>query len=242
MIPTQEMADHMKADVRKSKVRPARLTLLLREAGYRIKNSLQLVASVLDLQARQNVGGPALREALAQASRRVRAVAQVHERLQHSSSGVEISTYLRDLYADMSRSLALPVSRPIEMKVANLELPAERTVALGLIVTELVTNALKYGQRINGSGRVRVLLTTLPGGTLLRLLVADDGPGLPDNPYRTFDSGFGMLLVHRLVHRLAGRLEDGRPPGMRTTLHLAPMAAQRGAKEGIAIQGGAPCV
>jgi two-component sensor histidine kinase len=214
--------------------------LLMREVNHRAKNNLQLVAAMLNLQARRNSDIPVLREALAQAGHRVRAAAQIHEHLQRSGGGaIELAAYLRDLCADLSRSLALPSSRPVSVEVDTVEVPADRAVALGLIVTELVTNAQKHGQRIDGDGRIQVSLWVGTDGAL-RLLVADDGPGIPAGFDPASDRGLGMRLIQRLVHSLAGRLDvDGAPPGARFTLHLT--AASRWERGGPAPRDGVPC-
>ncbi|WP_431266867.1 sensor histidine kinase [Dankookia sp. P2] len=196
--------------------------LLVNEAHHRIKNSLQLVAAMLHLQARRHLDVPVLHDGLIQASRRVRAVAQVHERLhRHAGGELEAGAYLRDLCANLSRSLGLPTSRAVVVEASHVPLQPDRILGLGLIVTELVTNAVKHGITPYGTGEVRVVLAPGPDNTL-RLLVADTGPGLPDSVLRGTAGGLGIHLVHHLIRSLGGRLEiDGTPPGARFTVRLA---------------------
>ncbi|MDO9711904.1 sensor histidine kinase [Paracraurococcus lichenis] len=196
--------------------------LLVNEAHHRIKNSLQLVAAMLHLQARRHLDVPVLHDGLIQASRRVRAVAQVHERLhRHDGGELEAGAYLHDLCANLSRSLGLPTSRAVVVEASHVPLQPNRILGLGLIVTELVTNAVKHGITPYGMGEVRVVLAPGPDNTL-RLLVADTGPGLPDSVLRGSAGGLGIRLVHHLTRTLGGRLEiDGTPPGARFTVRLA---------------------
>jgi two-component sensor histidine kinase len=218
----------------------AQQDLLLREANHRVNNNLQLIVSLLRLQARRNLESSAVYEALAQAGHWVRATAPVHDHLQRSKAGgIQLAAYLQGLCTDLSRLLALPSSRPVLFEANTIEVPADRAVALGLIVTELVTNAHKHGQRIDGDGRIQVSLWAGTDGAL-RLLVADDGPGIPGGFGAASDRGLGMRLIQHLVHTLAGRLDvDGTPPGARFTLHLT--AAPRWERGDPAPRDGAPC-
>lgn len=210
------------------KAAPPQRDLLLCEADHRIKNSLQLVAAVLQLQAKRSSEFQSPQEALMQASRRVRAIAQVHDRLQESASGdVAFADYLRHLCADLSHSLAGPEAELVMVEAEEVALPAARAMAVGLIVNELVTNALKHGRRNDGTGQVRVVASVDPDD-ILRLVVADDGPGLPNGFDPGSCSGLGMRLVSDLLRRLAGHLDvDGAPPGTRFTLRLPMQAVRR---------------
>jgi two-component sensor histidine kinase len=183
---------------------------------------LQLVASVLNRQAREAASNQDLSEALAQASQRIHAVAQVHAFLQRGRGQVELAAYLGELCTELQHSCATLGETLIERRLEDIAMPGEPAVALGLVTTELITNALKHGVRRNGSGRVRVSLSSDAGGSL-RLAVEDDGPGLPKDFNPACSHGLGMRLVQQLVHSLGGRLElDAGPPGARFTLVLTP--------------------
>jgi two-component sensor histidine kinase len=196
--------------------------LLVNEAHHRIKNSLQLVAAMLQLQARRHFDVPVLHEALIQASHRVHAIAQLHDRLYRGAGGeLDAGAYLHDLCADLSRSLGLSASHSVVVEAPPMPLQADRILSLGMIVTELVTNAVKHGMAPSGSCDVRVVLA--PGhGNTLRLVVADSGPGIPDSASRGSTGGLGLHLVRHLTRTIGGRLEiDGTPPGARFTVRFA---------------------
>lgn len=214
--------------------------LLVNEAHHRVKNSLQLIAAILHLQARRHPAPTALRDGLLQASQRVRAVAQVHERLQRGAvAELDAGAYLRDLGAELSCSLGLPASRGVAVEALQVPLRPDRLLALGLIATELVTNAVKHGLAGQGGVEVRVVLAPGPDGTL-RLLVADSGPGLPEGVLRGSAGGLGIDLVRHLARVLGGWMEiDGTPPGARVTVRFARDAAARPGRDGAG--SGSPC-
>ena len=163
---------------------------------HRVKNSLQLVTALLTTQARGS-DVPAVREQLLEAAGRVATIGAVHERLYQdgSGAGADAEAYLAGLVGDLRRSMSdAAAGRTIELDVPppTLWLPADRLTPLGLIVTELVTNALKYGQ-----GRVRLVVHPTKAG--IEVACEDKGPGFPE----TFDPRRGRGLGMRLVAALA---------------------------------------
>ena len=185
---------------------------LARELSHRVKNSLQLVSALLALQSR-TVGDEKARAALADARARIQTVAQVHDQLwrQDDATDIELSNFLESLLAKLKE--AQP-DCPLIFKGEPSIVSTERAIAIGLIANELVTNAFKYActpaqGRPPGSqpGEVRVTVSRLPEG-VLRLEVADRGPGLPPgfDPGRA-GSSLGMRVVTGLADQLHGRLE-----------------------------------
>lgn len=163
--------------------------LLMQEVHHRVRNSLQLVQTLLSLQARGLE--PALADKLREAATRVRTIGAVHGRLYQGGSVGEsdAALYVAGLLDDLRDSLAdVAAGRDIVLDAAPLMLPADRLTPLGLVTTELVTNALKYGR-----GRVTVRLA--PVAESLVVTVEDEGPGFPDSPEPGTTSGLGMRLV-----------------------------------------------
>jgi two-component system, sensor histidine kinase PdtaS len=174
-------------------------SLLLEELSHRTKNDLFMVSSVLTLQARAQ-SDPNVRAALQAAVARVAVIARAQERLRGDNDGgsVEMAAYLEDLcrtLGDMLRDV-----RPIAVLVSadKLEVNSSDAVSIGLIVNELVTNAIKYAFPDDRGGTVKVSLSQTGGG--VELVVEDDGVGCPPEP----SQGMGSRLA------LVGRSDAGR--------------------------------
>jgi two-component sensor histidine kinase len=189
--------------------------LLVRETNHRVKNGLQLVASMLGLQAASLADAEARRH-LVEAQARVAAVARVHERLHRSEQlgTVAFGAYLRELCADLGNGASAAGSAGrVVVEAAAAELPVERALPLALIANELVTNALKHAYPAGEEGLIAVRFETSVGGDGMRLEVADRGVGLPTDLREAERGGLGMTLVRALVRQLDGRLhvEHGSP-------------------------------
>jgi PAS domain S-box-containing protein len=177
--------------------------LLMQEVHHRVRNSLQLVRTLLQLQV-LTITDPSAREALEEAGQRVMTVAAVHKQLYVGQSvhEVELQPYLQGLLADLSISLTDQAKgRRITWTAEPMHLPPDCLTSLGLIVAELVTNALKYG-----AGQVTVSVQLVDAA--VRIMVEDEGPGFP----ATFDparsQGLGMRLVTSMAQGADGVYVD----------------------------------
>ena len=164
--------------------------LLMQEVHHRVKNSLQLVRTLLQLQAR--AAGDETRAQLDEASRRIMTIGTVHQRLYEGGSVAETdaAAYLGALLGDMQAMLDGDArGRPLLLQSEAITLPADQVTPLGLVVSELVTNALKHGD-----GAVRIGLRRAPAG--LEVTVEDEGPGFGE---AEAPSGLGMRLMTALA-------------------------------------------
>jgi len=197
--------------------------LLAREVDHRVKNSLQMVTSLLGMQAAASESESEQR-ALQQASSRVQAVAHAHGLLYRNggSDSVPFRDYLTALCKDLQSSLALdPSSRRIACRSEEADIPAEVALPLALVVNELVTNAFKHAFPDGRKGLVEVSFQRRePGGW--RLTVADDGVGLSSWPPPPAPYSLGTRIVEVLVARLHGQLEVSTDSGTRFTLDVEP--------------------
>jgi two-component sensor histidine kinase len=205
------LAAAMLAEGRRAAAREANAAkdLLMAEVHHRVKNSLQLVQSMLALQARAAKGTEAA-VPLAESAARVRTIAALHDRLYRSNTGleVEVALYLEGLTEDLRVSMASnQAGREIQLQADQARWPAAEVTTLGLVLTELVTNALKYGQ-----GTIRVTFRQ-PAEGRADLAVEDDGLGLPADFDPALSHGLGMRLVTGLVHGRGGGLEVDRGAG-----------------------------
>ena len=200
----------------------AQKDLLMREVDHRVRNSLSLIYGLLSLHQRHRAADERLSAQLGDAASRVLTVARVHEHLYRSGAvdRVEIASYVRELCTALAESL-LPVGAPdaVRVRATSGELRVTQAVSLGLIVAELVTNAVKYAAP-SAAAPVEVSLDVAGSG--LRLTVADHGPGLPDT-FERAGGGLGMQVVRMLVRQLGGRLELDRTRSGASFVIMAPL-------------------
>jgi len=188
--------DDAEAEVHASRDRYAALAaereVLLREVNHRVGNSLQIIASLLHLQANSS-NQEDVKAALTNAMGRVAAVAQVHRRLytSHDLKSVLLNQYLDALLEDLRRSAEGNKMSRLTLKAEAIEIDPDRAVAIGIIVNELVMNAVKYAYP-DGAGPIHVTLHAQ--GDDLALSIADDGVGLN---VKTDPRSTGMGQAHR---------------------------------------------
>jgi PAS domain S-box-containing protein len=187
---------------------------LLQEVHHRVKNNLQIVTSLLQLQRRQ-LADPAVQAAFAETENRVRAMALVHQRLyQHGTlSSLDYADYLRSLGAQLMQSFGSERTVRVEYRLQPLRLPLATAIPLGLIVTELITNALKYALAQRGDGMLSIELAPDDRGQGLLLEISDNGPGLPAGFDAARSRGLGMRLVQTLSRQIGATVTFGSAPG-----------------------------
>jgi two-component sensor histidine kinase len=218
----QKARDEAEAEVRASRDRYAALAaereVLLREVNHRIGNSLQIIASLLHLQANSNPDEN-IKVALTSAMGRVAAVAQVHRRLytSHDLKSVLLNQYLEALLEDLRRSAEGNRMSRLDLKAEPVEIDPDRAVAIGIIVNELVMNAVKYAYP-DGPGPIHVELAVNGGN--IELSIADDGVGLHarTDPRST---GMGQRIVSAMALKLDAQAErDPTHAGTRIVLRF----------------------
>ena len=186
--------------------------VLLRELHHRVKNNLQMVSSLLQLQ--ENSSTPEDRTVLKESRNRVRTLALVHESIYQSSdlALVDMDNYLKRVCRALGESAA-PLHR-IEVE-ANARFDSSVAVPIGLIVNELVTNSIKHGKK---GGSIRVTLGEDNGQRVLR--VQDDGPGYPEPSNCEATVTLGLRLVNALAGQLGGEIRFQNDDGAVATIVL----------------------
>jgi two-component sensor histidine kinase len=184
----------------------AERAMLLQEVNHRVGNSLQMIASLLFLQSR-SAGAGDVSDALEDAIGRVMAVAQVHRRLYTSSDvqSVAVDQYLAAMIEDLRRSGHSAVLTQVTLQADPVQLPPDQAVAIGVIVNELITNAVKYAYP-DGKGPIRVMLKHV-GDDATALIVEDDGVGSKARP-DPHSTGLGRRIVTAMGEKLNARIED----------------------------------
>jgi two-component sensor histidine kinase len=179
--------------------------VLINEINHRVKNSLQLVASLFGLQASAS-DDPIVAQSFQEAVGRVTAIARIHERLYRSPdvATVDLTAYLRDICMDLA-ALA-PHCEIVCQAEGPIPMGTDRAVRIGLLTTELVSNAAKHA----GPGRIVVRLVGPEAAPLVTLTVSDDGPGLPDDFDVEKARTLGMKIIRALVAQMDATLTPKR--------------------------------
>lgn len=178
--------------------------VLLKEINHRVKNSLQLVTSMLNLRA-STQNDPNVHQVLTEASARVGAISRAHDRLYRSADviRIEIATYLSEVCKDLTHAIH---HCEIDFKSEGpVSMPTDRAINLALLVTELVTNAAKHAYGEAG-GDVNVHLSAAAGG-VVSIKVQDHGVGLPAGFQPHESRGLGMRLITALTKQMHATLD-----------------------------------
>ena len=178
--------------------------VLLKEIHHRVKNNLQVISSLVELQTK-SLDDPLLRGLFQDVRDRVRSMALVHEKLYQSESlaGVEFADYARSLIGFLTRAhRRAETTVRLKLDLQPVSLPVETAVPCGLILNELITNAFKHAFRGRSQGEITTTLRGGPDGRV-SLRVSDDGVGLPAG----MDWRESQSLGLRLIYLLAGQLD-----------------------------------
>lgn len=192
--------------------------VLLKEVHHRVKNNLQIISSLLFLQ-KEGLADPAIQDLLEESRHRIASMALVHEELYRSGDlgRVDLREYLERLASKVVQSLRGDQDLALRLELTTCLLPLDKAIPFGLLVNELLTNAVKHGfaGREAGSIRLRVQVED----DLLRAEVADDGVGLPEGFHPEAATSLGMQLVVQLTRQLRGVLTFGM--GRETVFRLS---------------------
>lgn len=192
-------------------------SVLTQEVSHRVKNSLAIVAGLLQMQSR-GASQPEVRRALLDAEARVLTIAQLHDRLWRTGDvqNLDVNEFLHGLCENFT---GVDSAGVVTCDVLSMMIPVDDAITLGLLVNELVTNAVKYASAQKAGG---VLIRVTQNGAGLRLEVRDHGPGLPPGWHEKKSNSLGMKLIARLSRQLGGKPEwQDAAPGTRFILDFA---------------------
>lgn len=180
--------------------------VLLKEIHHRVKNNLQIISSLLNMQARK-ITDEKSRAIFLDSQNRVKSMALIHESLYQSTdlSQIDFDDYLRKLASHILRSYNLEADRiQLTFSGANLSMSVDAAVPCGLIINELISNSLKYAFPEQRKGEIRIALRLTPQG--YSLTCADNGVGLPPDFDITQTTSLGLKIVRTLTDQLNGEL------------------------------------
>lgn len=202
-------------DVSEDKLKESRLRdsllekeVLLKEVHHRVKNNLQIISSLLFLQ-KEGIEDPTIQDLFEESRHRIASMALVHEELYRSGDlgRVDVKEYLERLAPKVVASLRGQKQLDLELTLDSCRLALDKVIPFGLLVNELLTNAVKHGFADRAQGRIRVAVRVEEG--LVRLAVEDDGAGLPPGFHPEEVRSLGMQLVVQLTRQLRGALTFG---------------------------------
>jgi PAS domain S-box-containing protein len=186
---------------------------LLQEIHHRVKNNLQVISSLLRLQSAQ-VADPHTLAVLTESRGRVQSMALVHEMLYQSENlaRVDFGAYVRNLAGYLIRAYRTSSTRvALRSDVQDVTLGIDLAVPCGLVINELVSNALKHGFPDDREGEINIKMRADP--STITLIVSDDGVGLPDGLDWQRAESLGLQLIVMLVEQLEGAIELDRGAG-----------------------------
>ena len=192
--------------------------LLLREARHEVRNNLQVITSLLGLQARNDEA----RKLLQASQSRIQAMAQAHEQIGDAPdlTRLDLDRYVRRIVDGLSELYSRPGDTlVVTVEVEPVQIGLDATVKCGLVVNELVSNALRHAFADGRAGRVTVALRGAAEGDI-ELVVSDDGVGLPEAVSPATASTLGLPLADHLVRQLGGTLQVESSPGAGATFRV----------------------
>ncbi|RZK06984.1 MAG: hypothetical protein EOO46_14970 [Flavobacterium sp.] len=187
---------------------------LLREIHHRVKNNLQIISSLLNIQSQHIVDENVL-SSIQEGQSRVQAMSLIHQNLYQSEhlSNVDIENYLRELVVYLSEMfVGDDKAIQVEVEASQIQFDIDTAIPLGLIVNELVSNAYKYAFQKRNSGRIKIKIKAL-SDVEYELDVNDDGTGLPADFDPKKSKSLGLKLVSILSRQLRGTMSFNSDSG-----------------------------
>ena len=200
--------------------------VLLKEIHHRVKNNLQVITSLLTLQA-ETVEYESIRTMFDEACNRVRSIGEIHELLYRSPdlARIDFAAYIRRLGRHLQAFYGAPPDRIGLSVTSEVNLPLGEGIPCGLIVNELLTNALKHGFPDGRAGMIQVALTREAGQ--YRLIVADNGVGVPSDVKIEEAESLGLKLVFILSKQLRGEVRVESSHGTRVSVVFPGSASNK---------------
>ncbi len=198
----------------------SRKEILMKEFQHRVKNNFNVVSSLLRLEKNSLTDDVSVR-VFENAISRINSMSAIYERLYHSSdpSSIELHTYIRGLADSMLKLYAVDSGRiSLTTRLAEVRLDTRRTAPLGLILNELISNALKHAFPPGKGGEITIELDA--SGEKITLSVADNGTGLPENIEPGGAGSMGLNLVKMLAGQIEGDLLIESREGTRVCVEL----------------------
>ncbi|MCB0359516.1 MAG: sensor histidine kinase, partial [Bdellovibrionales bacterium] len=198
---------------------------LLKEIHHRVKNNLQVVSSIFSLQCRRT-SDPELLKVLKESQNRILSIAVLHETLYRTDdlSAIPADEYFRQILSHLRSSYGINSHPEVQVDTSGIELEIDQAIPCGLLINELVTNSFKYAfptRQAQLQGRIQIELSALDHDRL-RLVIADNGHGLPEHVSLESSATLGLRLVRTLATQLDADIKLQNEHGVRVEIDFAP--------------------
>jgi two-component sensor histidine kinase len=194
--------------------------VLLQETHHRVKNNLQIISSLLNLQSR-TIDDPKAQTAFESSIQRIRTMALIHEKLYRDKNfyKMELNTFIQEV-VQSARNFYYNYPTKIDYKVKseNLNIDVSYCVNIGLIINEIVMNSIKHA--FNGSNKGEIVIEAKKSGEDLNLVISDNGCGLPKKFNINENNSLGLTLVQSLVEQMDAVLTIKTIPGTTFTIRI----------------------
>ncbi|MBK8340416.1 MAG: PAS domain S-box protein [Flavobacteriales bacterium] len=189
--------------------------VLLKEVHHRVKNNLQVISSILNLQTAYVGEDKRMLDLLHESQDRIRSMSFIHESLYQTKnfSSVDLASYIERLTRNLVMSYSVSGKVALETDLERVELTLDQAIPCGLILNELISNALKHGFPDGRAGSIHIGLRCTDD--LVRIELADDGVGMPEDLDPDTQGSLGLQLVHTLIDQLDATLDRPNGPGVR---------------------------
>jgi len=194
--------------------------VMLREIHHRVKNNLQIIISLLNLQSRQ-FSDPQVGVAISESKNRIQAISMVHERLfiSRDIENIDLGTYIRSIATNLFSFYMIPERQvQFQMTLENITITIDTAVPLGLVINELIANSLKHAFPGERAGQITIAGTDTCG--MLEIRIIDNGIGMRPVADRKEAKTLGLKLVDILSQQLNGTVEFLSPPGTTVVLRI----------------------
>jgi two-component sensor histidine kinase len=194
--------------------------LLLKEVHHRVKNNLQVISSLLSLQAQQ-IREPEMNRLFQESQARVRSMALIHEQLYRSDdlAHIDFAAYVQQLVGNLRQGFGGAAARVrFSLDIQPVPLLLDLAIPCGMIVNELVANALEHAFPGDRCGEIRIAFGQEEG--VYRITVADDGVGMRDGPAVGEGTSIGLKVVQALTRQIHGRLDHAYQAGTVFTIQF----------------------